>query len=60
MTQDLAGRAEPPNIAKQIWPFCPGCGRHEKTAEYRADAGVVRCAACVAGLRRRWSRGWWR
>lgn len=53
MTQELRGRVEPPNMAKQIWPFCGGCGQHEKTAEYRTKVGAVRCEKCVAGRRRR-------
>lgn len=58
MTQNLRGRAAPPNIAKQVWAFCVACGKHRKTAEYRHRFGETRCDDCLDKPRR--FRRWWR
>jgi hypothetical protein len=43
-----------PNMAKQVWPFCTGCGVHRKSAAFRASSGTVRCDACAVTRRILW------
>lgn len=49
LTQDLRGRLTPPNMAKQVWPFCPTCGHHRKSAVFRTKTRTVKCASCFSG-----------
>jgi hypothetical protein len=60
MTQNLIGRLEPPNIAKNMpkaeayYDICVWCGLHKVDATYRQKQRTVLCDRCVIKVPKNW------